>query len=992
MGSLHDLALAALRQALMTRTDALLRTLDTVFAERSLQAALQARRQLTELRAAARFLDDRALQRECVELQRRLLADGRLVTQGVPEPQARGLLRLALQIRWQAGTLAQPAPWPDTRSQRAAQLAPDLPQVLLRQVRARLSQHAGLGTVAQSESWQALRGAALLAEVLPASVQLATNEVQALLRWEQDMLMPGQSPSALLLQRLATRLQALCEEAGASAALRQSLATERGPLAERTLHFLQQAVVLLPEFTQVSAALLRALLQTLRLARLLETWQSVPSLTATSLPAMARPVLLRMLLRLQDDLARAASGNSVACAGLLPAQLEAAMRRCLHQQRPLAVTHILESTLGAACLQHLATAPALLSLAQQERTAAAHWLGHWQQTCAEHPGLHPLPDAADLAVTRLTQQALLTGDLALHELLVLLGHCFTRSRELQRDARDWLAVLALVLPFVEDATRQWQRQRVLRRLLQLEARLRVQTSASAADVALSLARGLRVLPGFSVPEFLKEGASPQVNGVLNRQVLMELRMLASGARTLQVQRIAALSGALAQVHEVLAQVPESPSRFLESTGGTALLVQAHGDLRRGLNQAAARQETSESRALLGALYDWLARHGEQAAGRAGFVQEAQALMQQIVRAGSDHQRLHALHTLKGNAALYRCEPIVQLCHRSERNLLHAAQAAHLDGASADTGVREPAALPPLLSQLQRAVARLSVDDPVAADSVGAGLVGAGLVGAGPAREQALSRIAAPEGAGPARERPPTALPPPHELPYCRLLATRLRSGLQSMLDLLQSVDTAPDAGRLHLARELLQEQLAQAAQLEEDLLASPRVHLARLSPRLRRVLEDTANRQGKSARLEICDAGRSVNRVLLEKLVAPLEHLLRNAVVHGIESPAQRRSLGKPACGRVRVLLEGDDGPWRLGVEDDGQGLVVTERLFQTGYSTCRRAQVHAGHGLGLAAVKAGIEALGGCVSVSSTPGTGTCFWLQMPENSGLGDNRAMPL
>jgi chemotaxis protein histidine kinase CheA len=398
-------------------------------------------------------------------------------------------------------------------------------------------------------------------------------------------------------------------------------------------------------------------------------------------------------------------------------------------------------------------------------------------------------------------------------------------------------------------------------------------------------------------------------------------------------------------------------------------------LRRGLNQAAARQETSERRALLSALYDWLACHGEQAAGRAGFVQEAQALMQQIVRAGSDHQRLHALHTLKGNAALYRCEPIVQLCHRSERNLLHAAQAEHLDGASADTGVREPAALPPLLSQLQRAVARLSVDDPVAADSVGAGLVGAGLV-----------------GAGPARERPPTALPPPHELPYCRLLATRLRIGLQSMLDLLQSVDTAPDAGRLHLARELLQEQLAQAAQLEEDLLASPRVHLARLSPRLRRVLEDTANRQGKSARLEICDAGRSVNRGLLEKLVAPLEHLLRNAVVHGIESPAQRRSLGKPACGRVRVLLEGGDGPWRLGVEDDGQGLVVTERLFQTGYSTCRRAQVHAGHGLGLAAVKAGLEALGGCVSVSSTPGTGTCFWLQMPENSGLGDNRAMPL
>ena len=123
-------------------------------------------------------------------------------------------------------------------------------------------------------------------------------------------------------------------------------------------------------------------------------------------------------------------------------------------------------------------------------------------------------------------------------------------------------MLADVLPFVEDATRHWQRQRVLRRLLRMEARLRVQTSASAADVALGLARGLQVLPGFGVPEFLQDGAAPEASGAVNRQVLMELRILASGARALQVQRIAALSGALAQMHEVLAQVPESPSRFL----------------------------------------------------------------------------------------------------------------------------------------------------------------------------------------------------------------------------------------------------------------------------------------------------------------------------------------------------------------------------------------------------------------------------------------------
>ncbi len=962
MGSLHDLALEALRKALLSRTEALLRTLETVFEERSLQAALQARRQLAELRAVGRFLEERALQRECVQLQRVLLAQGHQVMQGVAEPQSRPLLRLALQIHWHAHTLAQPGHWRKTHGQRAVALAPDLPGVLLQKVRALLFRHAGLGAVNADGAWQALRGAALLAGVLPAGVLLEIDDVKALLRWEQHLLSHGQTPSELLLQEFAARLLALCDEAGATPAMRQSLASQSGPLGERTLYLLQQAVVILPEFTSASPAMLRAVQQTLRLARLLHVWQSVPSLTATALPGAVRPLLLRMLLRLQDDLARAASGSLVACAGLLPEWLDEAMRRCLRQQRPVAASRILENTLGPQLLQHPSTTASLQALAQQERATALAWLQRWQQSCSQRPGPHPLPDAADLAVTQLTLQALLSGDLALHELLFLLGQCFTLSRELQRDARDWLVVLAAVLPFVQDTSRRWQRLRVLRRLLRLEARLRVQTSVNAADVALSLARGLRALPGFSVPVFLQMEAEEGRLAAHNRQVLMELRMLASGARALQVQRIAALSAALAHVHDVLAQLQESVPSFLHSTGGAALLTQAHAALRQGLNQAAARQETSESRALLDALHDWLACHGEQAAGRAGFVQEAQLLMQQIAGADSDQQRLHALHTLKGNAALYRCEPIVQLCHRSERSLLQIAQ---FSAPGADSVVREPAALSPLLTQLQQAVARLVVQTPGGEDSA---------------------------AAGSGREQSSREAQPPHELPHCRRLSTRLRSGLQSLLDLLQAMDASSGPAPQRLALELLQEQLAEATQLEEDLLGAPRVHLGRLSPRLRWVLQDMANRLGKSVRLEICDAGRSVERTVLERLVAPLEQLLRNAVVHGIEPPAQRRASGKPVCGRVRVLLDGSDGILQLRVEDDGQGLDARAQLFEPGYSARLRADADAGHGLGLAAVKAGVEACGGRVTVTSTPGQGTCFWLEMPENSGLGDNRAMPL
>lgn len=970
MGSLHDRALAGLRQALLARADALLETLDTVFEERSLRAALQARRQLAELRAAARFVRAASLQRDCIELQHQLLALGRHLAPGVSEQQSRPLVRLALQIRRHAGALALPVPWPGQSpgALRAAQLAPDLPAVLLRHVRGSLNRYAELGTAGEGLSWQALRGAAQLADVLPGSVLLASGELQALLRWEQYLLTSGQSPSGRLLQHLAMRLLTLCEEAGATAALRQSLESQQGPLAERTLHLLQQAVVLLPDFAPSGPTLMRTLQQALRAMRLLRLSQSVPLLTATGLPAVVQPVLLRMLLRLQDDMARAASGNPVPCAGLPPAALEASLRASLRRQRPEAAAQLLETCLGSEGALAPSTAPAMQGLVQQERAIALQSLQQWLQESAQRSGPPALSDAADLAVTRLTQQALLTGDLALYELLVLLGQCFTRSRELQRDARDWRAVLAAVLPFVEEAGRRWQRQRVLRRLLMLEARLRVLSSATAAGVALSLASGLRHLPRLCVAAFLQQEAIPSAFSAHNRQLLMELRILASGARALQVQRIAALSAALAQVHEALAQVSVLPSRFLHDTGGTGLLTQGHAALCRGLNQAAARQETSASPALLGALYDWLACHGEQAAGRAGFVREAQALMRQILRAGSDPQRLHALHTLKGNAALYRCEPVVQLCHRAERSLLRTARRRPTAGGPADHSVCEPAAVSPLLAQLQQAVARL-----VAGDSA-----------------VAVSAVPLCVGTGPVRDHAST--PAPHDLPYCRGLSTRLRTGLQSLHDVLQAADATPARAHHALALELVREQLAQATQLEEDLLASPRVYLARLAPRLRRVLEDAANRQGKSACLEIRDDGRCVDRSMLERLVAPLEHLLRNAVVHGIEPPAQRRARGKPECGRVRVSLRSSRAMLQLCVEDDGQGLGAPQSLFEPGHSTRLIADADAGHGLGLAAVQADVEALGGSVAVTSTPGQGTCFWLQMPENSGLGDIHAMPL
>lgn len=1004
MRSLHEQGIAALGQALQARTEALLRSLQNVFEERSLHAALQARRQLAELRAIARFCGNAALQQQCVGLQRALLALGPRLSVGVPEAQSRPLLLQALQLRWQALALTQPAQPGDALEWRAARLAPELSGLVLQQVQRLLREQAGMRLGAANGSGarqvapehgpvtlcdlRALQAAARLAGVLPERVVLTQDPLHALLQWESHLPGAEQQPRARLLRTLASQVLALCEETAATPALRQSLEARDGPWSERLLLCLQRARVLLHVFVSVPSPLRRCLQQALRVSRLLQAWQNVPALAATALPGALAPQQLRLLLRLQDDLSRLASGSALACAGLSPAALAACVQACLRQQWPLAARHVLAQALGERALSSAVLDARWRRLLRGEHTRCLGVLQAWQADAAGQSAAPPLDDGVTLAVQRLAQQCLLAGALALHELLDVLGHCLTLSRELQHDARDCLPALSRVLPFVRDPARRWQRARVLQALLRWEAGLRLQAGTGSAQLALSLARGLEALPALQLGRLL-DLPSGDAFAPANRQLLMELRLLASGARNLQVQRIAALSEALARMHEALGQSGLAPAAFLQATAGRALLEEAHAALRRGLNQAAARQETSPCRALLGALYDWLACHGEQAAGRPGFVQEARALLQHILDPATEPQRLHALHTLKGNAALYRCDALAELCHRSERALLQADAGASVPGASVP-GVREPAAIGPLLAQLQGAVAALA--GPGRADT---SPVVAGLSANFPAGQ--LDTTVAGAGL-------PANSPAPPMLTPLGWLARRLHEGLQSLTELLPGLALSATPAQRQLLQELLQEQLAQSRQLDEDLHAATWVHPARLAPRLRRVLEDTAHRQGKVARLEIRAAGRRVPRSVLERLVPSLEHLLRNAVVHGIESPARRRACGKHECGRVRVLVTTAPGLLQVGVEDDGCGLTMghgaagADAGLDSGPAQERAtpyaaaATLDAGHGLGLAAVQATMAALQGRVRVVATPGQGCCHWLEMPENSGLGDHHAMPV
>jgi chemotaxis protein histidine kinase CheA/FixJ family two-component response regulator len=176
-----------------------------------------------------------------------------------------------------------------------------------------------------------------------------------------------------------------------------------------------------------------------------------------------------------------------------------------------------------------------------------------------------------------------------------------------------------------------------------------------------------------------------------------------------------------------------------------------------------------------------------------------------------------------------------------------------------------------------------------------------------------------------------------------------------------------------------------------------------IEARLRHVLRQVGRESGREIELTVAGAAAAVDRALLDRLAGPLEHVLRNAVVHGIESPAERDALGKPRAGRITLRVLPSAAELRLELLDDGRGLdferirarasavgllvspeeaqasVLSDLIFQPGFSTASEVTALAGRGIGLDAVRAELQALGGRIAVDSRPGQGCRFTISVP-------------
>ena len=194
-----------------------------------------------------------------------------------------------------------------------------------------------------------------------------------------------------------------------------------------------------------------------------------------------------------------------------------------------------------------------------------------------------------------------------------------------------------------------------------------------------------------------------------------------------------------------------------------------------------------------------------------------------------------------------------------------------------------------------------------------------------------------------------------------------------------------------------------ARDIQEAVMAIRAQPVKPLFQRMSRIVREAADATGKQARLVTAGEATEVDKTVIERLADPLTHMIRNAVDHGLESRDRRLAAGKDPEGTIRLSAAHRSGSVIITVRDDGAGLnrakirekavtkglipaeaelteaEIDNLLFMPGFSTADQVSNLSGRGVGLDVVKNAVTALGGRVSIASTPGEGTEFTISLP-------------
>ena len=237
-----------------------------------------------------------------------------------------------------------------------------------------------------------------------------------------------------------------------------------------------------------------------------------------------------------------------------------------------------------------------------------------------------------------------------------------------------------------------------------------------------------------------------------------------------------------------------------------------------------------------------------------------------------------------------------------------------------------------------------------------------------------------------------------------------RSLMEATYDLQDIKSTLSDKTRD--AETILLQQSRINTELQEGLMRTRMVPFNRLLPRLRRIVRQVSGELGKQVDFIVGNAEGEVDRTVLERMISPLEHLLRNAVDHGIEMPEGRQAAGKNAKGTIELELSREGGDIVLRLQDDGKGIDVDkikdkaiERglmkpdadlneteimqfILEAGFSTAEKVTQISGRGVGMDVVNSEVKQLGGNIYIDSQLGQGTVFTIRLPFTVSV--NRAL--
>jgi chemosensory pili system protein ChpA (sensor histidine kinase/response regulator) len=235
-----------------------------------------------------------------------------------------------------------------------------------------------------------------------------------------------------------------------------------------------------------------------------------------------------------------------------------------------------------------------------------------------------------------------------------------------------------------------------------------------------------------------------------------------------------------------------------------------------------------------------------------------------------------------------------------------------------------------------------------------------------------------------------------------------KSLAESASDLVDFKTTLAD--KIRDTEGLLLQQSRIQAEIQESLMRTRLVPFSRLLPRLQRIVRQTSSTLNRPTELIVNNTEGELDRTILERLVTPFEHMLRNAIDHGIEDTAQRILAQKSEMGHIELNIGQQGTDVLVTFSDDGKGIdeksiqekalslglieagqlldkqELLQFIFHPGFSTAKRITQISGRGVGLDVVQSEIKALGGHITVDSERGRGTTFTIRVPTTVSVSD------